>query len=186
MSPKPLYAVWTRHKVPFDRTLFHLIAASVLWRILGLPLVNHLIAMNNIRWISLWSMGQALVLFALAVPGAHLFHVTGVAAAILVSEMAGSFVIPVLWMHNELPLEERRLFVVDQVQAVMTPVVASVTLFVAGAVTAEVRPVVLLAGGLVLAALLLKQLQRIPPEIRRDVAKKASSLLRRDTATNGT
>jgi O-antigen/teichoic acid export membrane protein len=175
----PLYEIWTRHKIGFDRPLFHVIAASVLWRIAGAALVNHLNAMNRLRWIAIWSSAQTATLFALAIPGCRWFGLQGVAFALLASEVLGSFIIPVIWLERELPIEARKPFRRDQALCALTPLIGSLSLLAANAMAAGAELVTFACGTAAIALALLVQLRRIPSETLRLIVLHASRALRR-------
>lgn len=175
----PLYEIWTRHKIGFDRALFHLIAASALWRIAGAALVNHLNAMNRLRWIAVWSGAQTAALFALAIPGSQWHGLHGVAFALWVSEVLGSFVIPSLWLSRELPAEARAAFKRDQWACALTPAFGSAGLLAANFMPAGAELAIFASCAAAIALTLPLQLRRIPSETLRQIIRHTGRAFRR-------
>jgi len=173
------FTSWTRHKLPFDRAVFHLIVASVVWRILGLPLVNHLMAMNHMRWITLWSIAQSMSVLLLCIPGSLLWGAKGAAAALLIAEIIGSLVIPALWLRSQLPDQERQAWTADQLLCVATPSLATIILITTLTDTISTRIVVTSLGYVTALILFLTQSRRIPALRRQQLVQLAQSMLDR-------
>jgi O-antigen/teichoic acid export membrane protein len=173
---EPLYGMWTRHRIPFDAPLFHIIIAGVLWRIAGYPLSNHVIAMNDSRWIWLGSASQTIILFGLAAAGSPLFGISAVAVAILCSEIVGSICVPVLWMYRSLGDDQKHAFLTNQLATSAIPLLGTVTLLTATAGHGSLRFLTLATGAVACVVGSIILLQRVPASIRRDVLNAATRL----------
>jgi O-antigen/teichoic acid export membrane protein len=181
---EPLYEVWTRHRIPFDAPLFHIIIAGTLWRIAGFPLSNHVLAMNDSRWIWLGSASQTVILFGLAAGGSPLFGISAVAVAILCSEVVGSFGVPVLWMYRALDEDQKHAFLTNQLATSAIPLVGTVTLLAAVAGHGSVRFLILASGVVACLVGAVVLLLRIPGSTRRDVLSAAMRIFSRSARNN--
>jgi hypothetical protein len=143
-------------------------------------------SMNNIRWILFWSFSQTATLFAIAVPGAMLFGATGVAAGLLISEIVGSFIIPLSWVYRDLRPAEREGFWRDQVLATITPIVGTTSLLLLYSTAGAGKSSLLIGGTALCLAALWIQLRRIPASTRAQVVQTIWRMFRRDSKPTAT
>jgi O-antigen/teichoic acid export membrane protein len=173
----PLYSTWTRGKIPFDASLFHLVEASVIWRIAGSSLFQHLAAMNRARWIVYVSVGQTAALFAVFGASSQVLGVDGMALGMIASEFAGTFVIPAIWLRSELPEEERAGFSRDALALSVLPALGTCCLVLALITQGSGKVAILLAGVMLTLAAAFPLLRRVPLDTRQHVVRTALRIL---------
>lgn len=107
-----LYPVWTRGRITFDLTMFSAIVVSVIWRLSGMPLLNHINASNNRKWLLVVSIGQSIALFVplIVVSDQLQWGTTGLGLALITSEVFGAFLLPMTWGLEVFVAYERNVF----------------------------------------------------------------------------
>lgn len=91
---EPVYALWTRGKLGFDRSLFGWLAAAVLVRTLAAPVQCYLTGINHLRALSVSSMARAFFTVVGVLLLSRRWSLAGVGAALFASELFGSLLLP--------------------------------------------------------------------------------------------
>jgi O-antigen/teichoic acid export membrane protein len=173
------YEIWTRHKIPFDRGMFQTLAAAVLWRIFGAPLANHMLAMNNTRWVAMTALAQTGTLLGVTFVLSPVLGVHGVGAGLLAGELVGSFLIPALWLAQTLEPAVRPAFVDQQIVAALMPALSTVALLASIRAAPATRNLMLASAALLSTGLFLRQLRSIPAEVRQQLSTTIARFVRR-------
>jgi O-antigen/teichoic acid export membrane protein len=173
----PLYALWTRHALPFDRTLFALLAFAIALRSFGTPLLTYLGSINHLRALSVINTAQAVVVLATAAIGMRSLGLRAAGIGILAGEIVGSCALPVLFTVSRLPKQSRgRLFRYAAVATAPTLVTAAALL--SYALRMPLAPVIGIAV-LAVSPLVWIQWRELPPDVRERLQNFISRLLRR-------
>jgi O-antigen/teichoic acid export membrane protein len=172
---KPLYETWTRGQILFDRHVLYAIAASVLWRVAGLPIAGHMTAMNETRWIIISTSAQTAVLFGLAWLLSGAYGLYGVALAMLAGEVVGAVVLPNLWFALRHPAE-RPSWLRDQALLLVSPTISTLVLLLSAGMPQYDFALVGL-GLLAQCAAVSVQLKRLPTSVKEVLGRSWDRLL---------
>jgi len=160
----PLYMVWTRHALPFDRTLFALLAFAITLRALGAPLLTYLGSVNDLRALSAINVTQATAVLAIAALGTRSLGLRAAGMAILGGELVGSLTLPIAFVLALLPGPSRTRLLRHAALAFASALVTGAALLLY-ACAAPLLPVVVLSILLVLP-LAWTQWRELPTEVR--------------------
>jgi O-antigen/teichoic acid export membrane protein len=92
-----IYVFWTRGKLEFDRVLFSWLAAAVLVRTLSAPMQVYLASINQLKALVATAMTRAALTAIGVLSLTRVMGLGGVGAALLISEVLGSFLLPWLF-----------------------------------------------------------------------------------------
>ena len=91
---EPVYTLWTRGKLVFDRSLFGWLAAAVVVRTLAAPMQTYLTGINHLRALIVSSLVRATLTVGGVLMFSHTFGLAGVGAALFAAELFGSLLMP--------------------------------------------------------------------------------------------
>jgi len=160
----PLYQLWTRHALPFDRALFAFLALAIALRTFGSPLQTYLLAINKLRAIATINVTQSLAVLATAAVFLPRLGVSGAGVAVLAGDLVGSCLVSMVCVAAEMPIALRALLWRDAGLALAPVAVTGVALFS----YARRAPLLTVSFAAVAALLPLFWLQwrRMPTEVR--------------------
>jgi O-antigen/teichoic acid export membrane protein len=159
----PLYMLWTRHALLFDRTLFALLAFAIILRTLGAPLLTYLGSVNDLRALSAINAAQAGTVLAIAALGVRGLGLRAAGVAILGGEVVGSFAMPIAFVLARLP-GEWRTRLIRHAALTAAPALVSGTALLFYAHLAPLLPVIALSA-LLLVLLAWAQWRELPKEV---------------------
>lgn len=97
----PLYGLWTKGILEFDRGLFFLFAASISIVNFGSALTWYLFGLNDLRAQSVITLVRVFLVFVLGYVLSRYMGVLGVGAAVVVSEIFASGILPVFYVSRQ-------------------------------------------------------------------------------------
>jgi O-antigen/teichoic acid export membrane protein len=166
---EPLYSTWTRGRMPFDATLFSSIVVATLWRVAGLPIINHITAMNDRRWISLIALAHTGALFLILFCLSNIFQLRrgALGGALVGGELVGSFLLPLAWGAYRFRGVNQRLFRRLSALQFLTPTLATAGI-ICGLITSQAATALGISAVAVLS-LFGVQWRHIPPNLRAEL-----------------
>lgn len=144
---EPAFALWTRGRLTFSFSLFALLAYSTLLRSFGGPLVLYIAGLNRLREQAAVAAARLLVTVGLGLLFLKWWEIPGMALAIVLAEVFGSLVLPVIFVIGSLKTASERW--TGAKSALAHLFTTGVVLVLAGVFPAQ-RTILLCAGLLVL------------------------------------
>lgn len=102
---EPVYEIWTRGEIAFDRALFSYLMISVCLQALGTPLSNQLIGMNRLRPTVLVAIVKAATTLGLGFALLSQLNLRAFAIGIAAAELIATVLIPLAHFRRSLPRE---------------------------------------------------------------------------------
>jgi O-antigen/teichoic acid export membrane protein len=173
----PLYVLWTRHALPFDRGLFADLALAVSLRMLGTPLLAYLGSINHLRAVSTANVAQSVVVLGVAALGMKALGLHAAGLAILLGEVVGSCGVPLAYVVRSLDAPWRARILRDVALGTAPCLVTGAALF---AYAREISMALVTPPALAaLSAIALVQWRALSPDVRARLAALAGRLARR-------
>jgi O-antigen/teichoic acid export membrane protein len=176
----PLYALWTRHALPFDRTLFALLAFAVALRSFGAPLLTYLGSINHLRALSAMNTAQTIVVLGAAAFGMRSLGLRAAGIGVLGGEIVGSCALPIVFTVTQFP-RQSRAGLLRHAALAMAPTLVTAVALLSYARHAPLGRVVGLAT-LAASPLVWAQWRELPSDVRERLRKLLSRLVRRESS----
>ena len=95
-----IFKIWTKGIINFDFKLFIYLAASISVINFGAGFYNYLFAINSLRAVSVITITRVIILFAFSYYLSGLMGLSGIGAAVLISEIFSSMILPYFYVQK--------------------------------------------------------------------------------------
>lgn len=95
-----IFRTWTKGIITFDFKLFISLAASISVINFGAGFYNYLFAINSLRAVSIITITRVIILFAFSFYLSGLMGFSGIGAAVLISEIFSSMILPYYYVQK--------------------------------------------------------------------------------------
>lgn len=118
-----IFKVWTKGIIDFDFNLFISLAASISVINFGAGLYNYLYSINNLKAVTVITITRVIILFLFSYYLSGSIGLSGIGAAILISEIFSSMILPYFFVKQTLKSFGGRLNLKTIIIALGTPVI---------------------------------------------------------------
>jgi O-antigen/teichoic acid export membrane protein len=118
-----IFKTWTKGIITFDFNLFISLAASISVINFGAGFYNYLFAINSLRAITLITITRVIILFIFSYYLSGLMGLSGIGAAVLISEIFSSMILPYFYVQKILKSFDGSLDIKSSITAAAAPLI---------------------------------------------------------------